>query len=107
MIAAKDESRSTAKLERLEEALGAYWDCGYQEGHLRRPFGDQANEILHEIRESVKELIEQEREACAKLCDLHSRLTWNDDRKAQSRVLAAEIRRGSNTELSGARREEK
>ena len=36
-----------------------------------------------------------ERERCAKLCDLHSRLTWNDDRKEQSRVLAAEIRRGA------------
>jgi hypothetical protein len=37
-----------------------------------------------------------EREWCAKVCDLHSRLTWNDDRRAQSRVLAAEIRRGPN-----------
>ncbi len=39
--------------------------------------------------------LEAERERCAKLCDLHSRLTWNDDRKAQSRLLATEIRRGA------------
>ena len=39
--------------------------------------------------------VAEERERCAALCDLHSRLTWNDDRKAQSRVLAAEIRRGA------------
>ena len=34
-----------------------------------------------------------ERERCAKMAELHSRLTWNDDRKAQSRVIAAELRR--------------
>jgi len=35
---------------------------------------------------------EAEREACAKLCDLHSRLMWNDDRKAQARTMASVIR---------------
>jgi len=43
----------------------------------------------------VAAAVAAERERCASLCDLHSRLTWNDDRKAQSRVLAAEIRRGA------------
>ncbi len=48
------------------------------------------------------ELVAAERERCAKLCDLHSRLTWNDDRQAQSRVLAAEIRRGPNARVHAA-----
>jgi hypothetical protein len=38
-------------------------------------------------------LVEQER--CAKLCDMYSRLTLNDDRKTQCGMLAAEIRRGA------------
>lgn len=49
------------------------------------------------VRRLIAEAVEKEREACAVLCDLHSRLTWNDDRKAQSRLLAAEIRRGPKT----------
>ena len=44
---------------------------------------------------NVSEAVDAERERCAKLCDLHSRLTWNDDRKEQSRLLATEIRRGA------------
>ena len=60
-----------------------------------------ANEIAQEqqatVRRLIAEAVEREREACAALCDLHSRLTWNDDRKAQSRLLAAEIRRGPKT----------
>ena len=41
----------------------------------------------------LRNQVAAERERCAKLAELHSRLTWNDDRKAQSIVLAAEIRR--------------
>jgi hypothetical protein len=48
------------------------------------------------VAERLLAAVAAERERCAKLCDLHSRLTWNDDRQTQSRVLAAEIRRGPN-----------
>jgi hypothetical protein len=34
----------------VEELFGEYWDCAYQEGHLNRPDGDKANEILHRLR---------------------------------------------------------
>jgi hypothetical protein len=47
------------------------------------------------VRAYAAQQVAAVRERCAALCDLHSRLTWNDDRKAQSRVLAAEIRRGA------------
>ena len=60
---------STALLERFEEAVGSYWDCAYQEGHLNRPDGDKANEILHEIRCAVAALVAAEREACAAECE--------------------------------------
>jgi hypothetical protein len=49
--------------------------------------------LRKQIEDTVAAAVAAERERCAKVCDLHSRLTWNDDRKAQSRVLAAEIRR--------------
>lgn len=62
-------SASTAQLGRLEEAVGSYWDCAYQEGHLNRPDGDKANAILHEIRCAARELVATEREACAKVCE--------------------------------------
>jgi len=52
-------------------------------------------------KEDLDAAVAAERERCAQVCDLHSRLTWNDDRKAQSRVLAEEIRRWPNTELKG------
>jgi hypothetical protein len=35
----------------VEDLLGAYWDCAYQEGHLQRPDGDKANDILHRLRQ--------------------------------------------------------
>ena len=35
-----------------------------------------------------------ERERCARLCDKHARSGWNDDRKAQAKLLASEIRGG-------------
>lgn len=60
---------STAQLDRFEEAVGSYWDCAYQEGHLNRPDGDKANAILHEIRCAVQAMVEAEREACAKLVE--------------------------------------
>ena len=44
-------------LARFEEAVGDYWDCAYQEGHLNRPDGDNANAILHEIRSAVHALV--------------------------------------------------
>lgn len=53
-----------------------------------------ADQMLAHREAYAKAAVAAERERCAKICDLHSRLTWNDDRKAQSRVLAAEIRRG-------------
>lgn len=46
---------STTLVERFEDALGSYWDCAYQEGHLNRPDGDKANNILHEIRSLLRE----------------------------------------------------
>jgi hypothetical protein len=45
----------------LEEAVGAYWDCAYQEGHLGRQDGDKANAILHEIRRAATALVAEER----------------------------------------------
>lgn len=63
-------SASTALLGRLEEAIGSYWDCAYQEGHLNRPDGDKANAILHEIRCAVAALVAAEREAVAKSAGL-------------------------------------
>lgn len=53
----------------LEEAVSAYWDCAYQEGHLRRSDGTKAQEILSNIRATVRSLIAAEREACARVCD--------------------------------------
>ena len=51
--------------------------------------------------EQAEAMVAAERERCAVVCELHSRLSWNDDRKAQSRVLAAEIRRWPNTGNEG------
>lgn len=62
---------STAHLERLEEAVGSYWDCAYQEGHLNRPDGDKANAILHEIRCAVQALVAAERERQRDKIDAH------------------------------------
>lgn len=56
-------SASTAQLARLENAVGDYWNCAYQEGHLNRSDGDRANAILHEIRCAVAALVAAEREA--------------------------------------------
>jgi hypothetical protein len=53
--------------------------------------------LRSEAEAAIQEAVAATLERCAKLCDLHARLTWNDDRKAQSRVLAAEIRRGEAT----------
>lgn len=97
MSEAKDESRSTAKLESLEEAIGAYWDCAYQEGHTGRPDGNKANAILHEIRESVSDLIEQEREACAVVAEESSPRHTECGRK-----IAHRIRMRSNDIVRGA-----
>lgn len=41
--------------DELEELLGAYWDCAYQEGHLQRADGNKANKILHDIREAIEQ----------------------------------------------------
>jgi len=41
--------------DELEELLGAYWDCAYQEGHLHRIDGNKANKILHDIREAIEQ----------------------------------------------------
>lgn len=38
----------------IEELLGAYWDCAYQEGHLRRSDGDKANQILHDLKRAIE-----------------------------------------------------
>jgi hypothetical protein len=56
------------------------------------------NTVSHDdLLQLVQAAVVAERERCAQVCDLHSRLTWNDERKAQSRVLAGEIRRWPNT----------
>lgn len=55
---------STALLERFDEAIGSYWDCAYQEGHLNRPDGDKANAILYEIHCAVAAFQRNERELC-------------------------------------------
>lgn len=85
-------------MNELEEAIGAYWDCAYQEGHLRRPDGDKANAILSEIRAAVKSLVVAEREACALWLDFY-------DGKGKSR--AESIRNGdhirSSISVTGAR----
>lgn len=52
--------------------------------------------LVADVARMISKAVAAERERCAALCELHSRLTWNDDRKAQSRVLAAEIRRWPN-----------
>lgn len=54
----------------------------------------ERNAARADLRAAIDAAVAAERERCAKICDLHSRLTWNDDRQAQSRVLAAEIRKG-------------
>jgi hypothetical protein len=58
-------------------------------------FGNGADD---RVQDYAARLVAAERERCAQVCDLHSRLTWNDDRKSQSRVLAEEIRRWPNTD---------
>jgi hypothetical protein len=40
----------TDSIREFESLLGEYWDCAYQEGHLNRPDGSKANEILHRLR---------------------------------------------------------
>ena len=45
-------------MNRIEEALAAYWYCAYQEGHLGRPDGNKADAILSEIRAGLREAIE-------------------------------------------------
>ena len=101
---------STAQLERFEEAVGSYWDCAYQEGHLNRPDGDKANAILHEIRCAVAALVAAEREACAKVCETgtttlqHNHVNdgnpW-ETRNDPNGYCAAAIRLRSNAEVSG------
>jgi hypothetical protein len=61
---------------------------------------DEYNQLQREwiTRTGAEDMVAAERERCAQVCDLHSRLTWNDDRKTQSRVLAEEIRRWPNTD---------
>ena len=84
-------SASTALLGRLEEAVGSYWDCAYQEGHLNRPDGDKANAILHEIRCAVAVLVAAEREACANVAELY----------AEGWAASVAIRERSNAEVRG------
>jgi hypothetical protein len=62
----------------------------------RRPGLQGETELF--TRAQLDAAVAAERERCAQVCELHSRLTWNDDRKAQSRVLAEEIRRWPNTD---------
>jgi len=58
-----------------------------------------ADEVIHddELAKFAGLVAAAEREACAKVCDLHSRLMWNDDRKAQARTLASVIRARKDT----------
>ena len=66
--------------------------------YFTHPFGRELwND--EQVRAYTAAAVAAERERCAQVCELHSRLTWNDDRKAQSRVLAEEIRRWPNTKL--------
>jgi hypothetical protein len=60
---------SEDEMDELEEEIGVYWDCAYREGHLQRPDGDNANAILHRIREAAKTLVLAEREACKQACN--------------------------------------
>lgn len=56
----------------LIEAIGAYWDTGYEEGKCGIG-GDSANECLAAVYERVRDFaraaVQAEREACAQLCD--------------------------------------
>jgi hypothetical protein len=49
-----------------------------------------------QMRAYAAQAVAAEREACAKVCDRHAGATWNDDRKTQARLDAAEIRERSN-----------
>ena len=84
--------------DRIEEAVGRYWDCAYQEGHLNRPDGDKANQILHEIRCAVQELVAAEREACAKIA---GRMFIRDTENYPGAIAEA-IRLRSNPESTNA-----
>lgn len=92
---------STALLERFEDAVGSYWDCAYQEGHLNRPDGDKANAILHDIRCAVDALVLAEREACAKVCDEREREPLDDEAPLVWLRAASAIRERSNAESNG------
>jgi hypothetical protein len=83
----------------LSEGLGPLPDTSYvlaREGNGYEPdrLLSEAGYTADQMSAYAAQERAAERERCASLCELHSRLTWNDDRKAQSRVLAAEIRRG-------------
>jgi hypothetical protein len=60
----------------LIEAIGAYWDTGYEEGKCGIG-GDAANECLAAVYERVRDYaraaVLAEREANAKLCDSQAR----------------------------------
>lgn len=82
MFATYDEWRAK-KVEALEEAVSAYWDCAYEEGRLRRPDGNKANAILAEIRAAAKALLGAEREACHTACrELAKRMKTPAERDA-------------------------
>ena len=52
VISLSEDSRLMDECRKqLQELLGEYWDCAYNEGHLRRPDGNTANRILHRILE--------------------------------------------------------
>ena len=60
----------------LVEAIGAYWDTGFEEGKCGIG-GDAANQCLSAVYERVRDFaraaVLQEREACAKLCESQGR----------------------------------
>ena len=80
-----------------DRRINGKWAALYDSAALDAAVAAERELIIGLQSDGLAGLIrQQERERCAALCELHSRLTWNEDRKAQSRVLAAEIRRGLN-----------
>lgn len=73
-------------MDELDDLLGEYFDCGVAEGREGRNHDTEdgrAQKALSAIRDRVKALIAEEREACAKVCDALAH-EW---RGANSRII--------------------
>lgn len=85
-------------VDRLEVALGAYWDAAYAEGRDGRTHDTEASSAqtaLLQVRSAVATLVAAERERCAKLCEEVETQAWalwktTADPTAQGRNIGAQ-----------------